>query len=83
MSTSQLGASVVARRATAAFVLVTALFAFGSGLLVLIGATQHLIDGVSLAFTMSAVPYLMIALPLMSIAVVVRWRVVGIRPKQH
>lgn len=83
MSTPRPAPSAVVRRATAAFVLTTALLAVGVGVVVLAGAAQQFGGGTAPEFTISARPYLFVALPLMITAVVVRWRLVGASKARH
>lgn len=75
--------SAIVRRATAAFVLVTALLAFGVGVLVIIESTQQLMAGPASQATGSAWPYLFIVTPLMIIAVLVRRHLVGTGRKRR
>ncbi|MGB3374733.1 MAG: hypothetical protein WBA87_06290 [Microbacterium sp.] len=75
--------SAAARRATAAFVLVTALLAFGVGILVIIESTQQFVAGPASQATGSAWPYLLIVAPLMIIAVVVRRHLLGTGRKRR
>lgn len=69
--------STAVRRATAAFVLVTALLTFCVGVLVIIESAQQLTGGSASQATAPAWPYLFIVIPLMIIAVVVRMHLVG------
>ena len=77
MSTARPVPSAAVRRATAALVLATSLFAVVIGIVVVVGAAQQLSGGIAPPFTISARAFLFVALPLMIIAVVVRWRLVG------
>lgn len=79
MTSPNAAPSTVVRRATAAFVLVTALLAIGVAVLVIIGAVQQLTGVVASPVTASAWPYLFVVIPLMILAVVVRRHLVGAR----
>lgn len=82
MPSSDTAASAAVRRATAAFVLLSAVLAIGVAVLVIIGAVQQFAGVATSPLAESALSYLFIVIPLLIIAVIVRWRVVG-RPRRN
>jgi len=78
MSTSSDSApSATVRRATAAFVLLTALLALGVGAVVILESAQQLSGASGSELSAPTWPYLFIVIPLMIIAVVVRMHLVS------